>query len=86
MQSGVLGRISDIVHHLFVALQEQFLPYYQQMNQHFAALVQPGRAWRDRQWGTCIYDDVSVALHFCFCHLCVALALILYKSNTVVKR
>ena len=58
LQAGVLGRISDIVHHLFVSLQEQFLPYYSHMNEKFAALIAPGRAWRDRQWGTCIFDDV----------------------------
>jgi len=58
LEAGVLGRVSDIVHYLFVGFGEQFLPYFAQLNGQFAPLIQTGRAWRDRQWGTCIYDDV----------------------------
>lgn len=58
LASGVLARVSDIVHYMFVAFEEQFLPYFDHLNPQFAPLVQQGRPWRDRQWGTCIYDDV----------------------------
>ncbi|KAI6211224.1 Importin-5 [Aphelenchoides besseyi] len=58
LESGVLGRISDIVHYLFIAFQEQFLPYFGPMNEKFAPLLGPGRSWHDRQWATCVYDDV----------------------------
>ncbi|KAI6241894.1 Importin-5 [Aphelenchoides fujianensis] len=58
LESGVLGRISDIVHYLFIAFNEQFLPYFEHLSPHFATLLAPGRSWHDRQWGTCIYDDV----------------------------
>lgn len=53
-----MGRVSDIVHYMFVAFGEQFLPYFDLLNSQFAPLIQAGRPWRDRQWGTCIYDDV----------------------------
>jgi hypothetical protein len=58
LEASVLGRVSDVVHYMFVAFGEQFLPYFNQLNNQFAPLIQAGRPWRDRQWGTCIYDDV----------------------------
>jgi hypothetical protein len=58
LEAGVLGRLSDIIHYLFVAFGEQFLPYFAPLNSQFAPLLHNNRPWRDRQWGTCIYDDV----------------------------
>jgi len=58
LEAGVLARISDIVHYLFSAFEERFLPYFATLHPQFVVLLDPSRPWRDRQWGTCIYDDV----------------------------
>ncbi|CAD5228158.1 unnamed protein product [Bursaphelenchus okinawaensis] len=57
-EASVLARIADVVHYSFAAFGEKMLPYFAELNQQFAVLLDSSRPWRDRQWGTCIYDDI----------------------------
>lgn len=55
----LLSRIADIIHSLFVVQKAGFLPYFDQVVQHFVKLLDPTRpSWSDRQWGLCIFDDL----------------------------
>ncbi|KAK9870586.1 hypothetical protein WA026_008149 [Henosepilachna vigintioctopunctata] len=54
----VLSKISDLIHCLFLAYREQFLPFFDQICSHFVALFEPNRPWADHQWGICVFDDV----------------------------
>lgn len=54
----VLSKIAEIIHALFTTSREGFLPYFDQLCQHFVNLLQPGRNWADHQWGICVFDDV----------------------------
>uniref|UniRef100_A0A1A9WGS4 TOG domain-containing protein n=1 Tax=Glossina brevipalpis TaxID=37001 RepID=A0A1A9WGS4_9MUSC len=54
----LLSKIVDIVHALFMTNKTQFLPYFDQIAQHFIKLLDPARSWSDRQWGLCAFDDV----------------------------
>lgn len=58
----ILSKISDILHSLFKVYKEQFLPAFEQLLQHFVALMAPDRPFTDRQWAICVWDDV---LEFC---------------------
>lgn len=53
-----LSKIADVIHSLFMTNREAFLPYFDQVIQHFIKLLDPSRPWADRQWGLCIFDDV----------------------------
>ncbi|CAD5235672.1 unnamed protein product [Bursaphelenchus xylophilus] len=57
-EASVLARISDIIHYLFATFEEKMMPYFAELNPQFAALLDASRPWRDRQWGTCVYDDI----------------------------
>lgn len=47
-----------MIHSLFKSYRENFLPYFDQICQHFVNLLQPQRSWADHQWGICVFDDV----------------------------
>lgn len=53
-----LSKIADVIHALFVSYKTAFLPYFDQICNHFVQLLNPERAWSDHQWGLCIFDDV----------------------------
>lgn len=54
----VLSKIADVIHALFTTYREGFIPFFDQLCQHFVNLLTPQRAWADHQWGICIFDDV----------------------------
>lgn len=54
----ILSQIADIIHALFLTHKATFLPYFEQVVPHFIKLLDPQRAWADRQWGLCIFDDL----------------------------
>lgn len=55
----LLSRIADIIHSLFLTQRGTFLPFFEQIVQHFVKLLDPARpSWADRQWGLCIFDDL----------------------------
>ena len=54
----VLSKISEVIHSLFLAYRESFIPFFDQICSHFVNLLVPTRPWADRQWGICIFDDV----------------------------
>ncbi|XP_022901900.1 importin-5 [Onthophagus taurus] len=54
----VLSKIAEVVHALFTTYRETFLPFFDQICQHFVTLLLPNRPWADHQWGICIFDDV----------------------------
>lgn len=54
----VLTKVADVIHALFSTHREQFLPFFDQIAQHFVNLLEPGRPWADHQWGICVFDDV----------------------------
>jgi len=54
----VLSKIADVVHSLFLTYKENFLPFFDQICQHFVNLLVPQRPWADHQWGICIFDDL----------------------------
>lgn len=54
----VLSKIADVIHSLFMTHREGFMPFFDQICQHFVNLLSPQRAWADRQWGICVFDDV----------------------------
>lgn len=54
----ILSKIADVIHALFTTYRENFLPFFDQLCQHFVNLLAPARAWADHQWGICIFDDV----------------------------
>lgn len=57
-ETGVLARISDVVHCLFQAFGEKFVPYFERLEPHFVPLLDPRRHYGERQWAICIYDDL----------------------------
>ncbi|KAL1491195.1 hypothetical protein ABEB36_011831 [Hypothenemus hampei] len=54
----VLSKITDVLHSLFTIYRENFIPFFDQILNHFANLLAPKRGWADRQWGLCVFDDV----------------------------
>lgn len=54
----VLSKIADVIHALFTTYRESFIPFFDQLCQHFVNLLTPQRAWADHQWGICVFDDV----------------------------
>lgn len=54
----ILSKIVDIIHALFLTNKIQFLPYFDQIAQHFVKLLDPARSASDHQWGICVFDDV----------------------------
>lgn len=57
-EAGVLARISDIIHCLFQAFGQNFVPYFEKLVQHFLPLLGPRRHHSERQWVICIFDDL----------------------------
>lgn len=53
-----MSKIADIIHALFTSYKTAFLPYFDQICNHFVQLLNPDRPWSDHQWGLCIFDDV----------------------------
>lgn len=54
----VLSKIVDVLHALFTTYGVNFIPYFDQLCQHFVNLLAPQRAWADHQWGICVFDDL----------------------------
>lgn len=54
----VLSKIADVLHSLFTVYRENFIPFFDQILNHFVNLLTPNRSWADRQWGICVFDDV----------------------------
>lgn len=54
----LLSKISELIHALFISYREQFLPFFDQICNHFVALLEPNKAWADHQWGICVFDDL----------------------------
>jgi HEAT repeat protein len=54
----VLSKIAEVIHSLFMSYRETFIPFFDQICSHFVNLLAPNRAWADRQWGICVFDDV----------------------------
>lgn len=54
----ILSKVADVIHALFTSYREGFLPFFDQICQHFVNLLTPGRNWADHQWGICVFDDV----------------------------
>ncbi|VDO30364.1 unnamed protein product [Onchocerca flexuosa] len=57
-ESGVLARISDIMHCLFKAYGQNFVPYFEKLVNHFIPLLDSRRYYSERQWAICIFDDL----------------------------
>lgn len=56
-ETGVLARISDIIHSVFQVFGERFVPYFERLQPHFAPLLDARRYFGERQWTICIFDD-----------------------------
>lgn len=54
----ILTQVADIIHALFSTHALTFLPSFDKIMPLFAKLLDPNRAWADRQWGLCIFDDL----------------------------
>ncbi|XP_050306794.1 importin-5 [Anthonomus grandis grandis] len=54
----VLSKVADVLHSLFTVYRENFIPFFDQVVNHFVQLLTPNRGWADRQWGLCVFDDV----------------------------
>ncbi|VDK72111.1 unnamed protein product [Litomosoides sigmodontis] len=57
-EAGVLARISDIMHCLFKAYGQNFIPYFERLAEHFIPLLDARRYYSERQWAICIFDDL----------------------------
>lgn len=53
-----LSRVADVLHALMSAYRENFFPHLDSLLPHLIQLLAPGRAYSDRQWAICIFDDV----------------------------
>ncbi|XP_060518606.1 importin-5 [Cylas formicarius] len=53
----ILSTVADVVHSLFTVYKENFIPFFDQVLNHFVNLLTPTRSWADRQWGICVFDD-----------------------------
>ncbi|CAA9994529.1 unnamed protein product [Nesidiocoris tenuis] len=53
-----LGKITDILHALFVTCKEEFYSYFDHLLGHFVKMVGDNQPWSDKQWGLCVFDDV----------------------------
>lgn len=56
-EAGVLSRISDIIHSLFLIFNQNFVPYFEKIIQHFIPYLSTRRFYSERQWAICIFDD-----------------------------
>ncbi|KAF7281384.1 karyopherin beta 3 [Rhynchophorus ferrugineus] len=54
----ILTKVADLIHSLFEVYRENFIPFFDQIMNHFINLLAPNRTWADRQWGICVFDDV----------------------------
>ncbi|CAG9771200.1 unnamed protein product [Ceutorhynchus assimilis] len=54
----ILSKIADVIHSLFTVYRENFIPFFDQIVNHFVNLLTPNQSWADRQWGICVIDDV----------------------------
>jgi len=58
-ESFVLQKISDVVHNALGHSGSRLLPLFDQfLKATCAELIMPKRAWSDRQWGICLWDDI----------------------------
>ncbi|CAG0881849.1 unnamed protein product [Cyprideis torosa] len=56
--SFILARLSDLLHALFSVYRENFIQLFDRLAPELGKLLQPDRAWKERQWGLCFFDDV----------------------------
>uniref|UniRef100_A0A914ZIN3 Importin N-terminal domain-containing protein n=9 Tax=Parascaris univalens TaxID=6257 RepID=A0A914ZIN3_PARUN len=57
-ETGVLARVSDVIHALFQAFGERFMPYFDRLEPKFTPLLDSRRYYGERQWALCIFDDL----------------------------
>ncbi|VDN92315.1 unnamed protein product [Brugia pahangi] len=57
-ETGVLARISDVIHCLFKAYGQNLMPYFENLADYFIPLLDSRRYYSERQWAICIFDDV----------------------------
>jgi len=53
-----LSKLGDLVHALFAAYKEAFLPCFEQLLPYATKLLSAEHPWSDHQWGLCIFDDL----------------------------
>ncbi|KAF0306609.1 Importin-5 [Amphibalanus amphitrite] len=58
----IISRIADVLHSLFSVYRDQLFPLFDSIVPHLVKLMGPERAWTERQWSLCIWDDV---IEFC---------------------
>jgi hypothetical protein len=58
LETSILGRISDLVHFVFLAFKESFIEFFDPVATVFAPLLKLERPFQDRQWALCVFDDV----------------------------
>jgi hypothetical protein len=58
LETSILGRISDLVHFVFLAFKDRFIEFFDPIATVFAPLLKPERPFQDRQWALCVFDDV----------------------------
>jgi len=58
----IISRIADVLHSLFSVYRERLFPLLDTIVPHLVRLLGPERAWTERQWALCIWDDV---VEFC---------------------
>ena len=56
--SYLLSKISELIHALFLAYKETFLPYFERILEQIVALLNTSYIWSDHQIGICIIDDL----------------------------
>lgn len=55
---GVLARISDMIHCLFMVFGERFMEYFDRLEVQFAPLLDARNYYAEKQWAICMYDDL----------------------------
>ncbi|GMT32852.1 hypothetical protein PFISCL1PPCAC_24149 [Pristionchus fissidentatus] len=58
IESGILARISDVIHAGFKTIGAPFFHVVDPLMPHFFPLIDVRRSYTDRQWGICVLDDL----------------------------
>lgn len=56
--SYVISKVSDVVHAAFATHGPQVATFFQALLPHLQEMLKPGRAYGDRQWALCLFDDL----------------------------
>lgn len=56
--SYVVSKISDVVHAAFGTHGPAVAHFFQSLLPHLEEMLKPGRAYGDRQWALCLFDDL----------------------------